>query len=49
MNNHILIVEDSPTQAMNVRLMLEKAGYQEMKKIAFTDHLTGNLQPALFC
>lgn len=28
MNNRILIVEDSPTQAMNVRLMLEDAGYQ---------------------
>lgn len=28
MNNRILVVEDSPTQAMNVRLMLEEAGYQ---------------------
>lgn len=28
MNNRILIVEDSPTQAMNVQLMLEEAGYQ---------------------
>ena len=28
MNKRILVVEDSPTQARNVRLMLEDAGYQ---------------------